>query len=268
MDTESACAQDTSTLTDESRRVARHFRWAIAFVWLATAVCVFHPGYQAIGAHYLGLLGLPLFLMYGTCAAEFALGLRVALGSADRRITTFQVCLIGAFTILLAIAEPRMLAHPFGMLSKNLPLLALIIVACRLEDRGWDSRGEWILRGGMAVIWITEGLFPKILFQVDMEVEIVRQSGLAPCDPAVFLAALGAAQVLSGIAVLILRGKVRQWILAIQFGALVILPLLVAWQMPDLLVHPFGPITKNIPILVGTWTLLTVPGIGGQGEKK
>jgi DoxX-like protein len=258
MEKRSELSEDAGPASGETRRRVRNFKWAIAFVWLATALSVFHPSYRAIGAHYLGLLGVPLFLMYATCAAEFALGLRVAFGRANRWVTILQVSMIGTFTLLLGVAEPALLVDPLGMLSKNLPMLALIIVVYRMENRGWDQRSEQILRGGMAVIWITEGLFPKMLFQKELELDLVRQSGLVPFDAGTFLVALGAAQVLSGLAVLLFTGRVRKWILCVQLSALLVLPLLVVWQYPELLVHPFGPIVKNVPILVGTWAVLKI----------
>jgi DoxX-like family len=36
----------------------------------------------------------------------------------------------------------------------------------------------------------------------------------------------------------------------------VVLPLLVSWQHPLLWFHPFGPMTKNLPILFGTLLVL------------
>ncbi|MEW5743473.1 MAG: DoxX-like family protein [Myxococcota bacterium] len=37
-----------------------------------------------------------------------------------------------------------------------------------------------------------------------------------------------------------------------QVAALVVLPVLVGWQDPTLFVHPFGPLTKNLPVIAGT----------------
>jgi hypothetical protein len=234
----------------------RWFRWAIAFVWLATAISVLHPAYRVIGSEYLGRLGLPVWLMPLACAGELVLGLRIAFGPARTWLTAIQILGIAFFTLILAGVEPLLLAHPYGVLSKNLPMLALIGVAWLLEREGWTQRTERLLRAGMAVIWITEGLFPKILFQQELELVVVRESGLVPFDPGLFLAILGAAQILSGIAVFVIAGRIRTWILGCQFGALFVLPLLVSWQDPTLWVHPFGPMTKNVPILVGTWALL------------
>jgi hypothetical protein len=226
-----------------------------AFVWLATGVAVLHPYYREVGHDYLARLGLPDGLMYVTCAAEVLLGLRVALGRPTTAIALVQAALITGFTVILACLEPALLVHPDGLLTKNLPLLAVIGTAWLLAREGWSRRATWLLRGGMAIIWITEGLFPKILFQAAWEVTLVRGSGLVRGDPAVFLRVMGACEVLSGVAALLLRGRPLRWLLAAQLAALVVLPILVGWQEPHLWVHPFGPLTKNVTILVGTAVL-------------
>ena len=104
----------------------------------------------------------------------------------------------------------------------------------------------------MALIWITEGLFPKLLFQQPMELAVVSNSGLVPMSAPAFLSLLGFAQLASGVLALLLRGKPLLWLLAAQVAALVVLPALVSFQDPMLWFHPFGPMTKNFPIIFGT----------------
>src|SRR5262249_33455540 len=133
-----------------------------------------------------------------------------------------------------------------------------------LRREGWTPRAAWLLRGGMAIIWITEGLFPKVLFQAGWEVVLVRRSGLVPGDAAAFLRLMGACEALSGVAALLLRGRPLRWLLGAQMAALVVLPVLVGWLEPRLWVHPFGPLTKNVPILVGTALLWRHAGRGAR----
>ena len=231
---------------------ARWFRWAIAFVWLSTGILVLHPAYRAIGIDYLERLGLPAWLMVAACAAEILLGFIVALRPASKWITGSQIALIVGFTCILAVCDPWLLASPFGVLTKNIPLMVLIIAAYLLEIHGWSRRTEWLLRTGMAVIWITEGLVPKILFQQSLELEVVGRVNPLPLDASSLLVILGVCQVLSGFAVLALRGRWLSILLGVQLIALVVLPILVSVALPVLLVHPFGPLSKNVPIFTGT----------------
>src|SRR5262245_42135805 len=111
----------------------RWLRWSVAFVWLATGVAVLHPYYRQIGRGYLAPLGLPDAVMVATCAAEVLLGLRVALGKATAGVSALQAVLILGFTSILAWLDPWLLVHPFGVLTKNLPLLAVIGTAWLVE---------------------------------------------------------------------------------------------------------------------------------------
>jgi hypothetical protein len=234
----------------------RWLRWSVAFVWLATGLSVLHPSYRAVGHDYLARLGLPDWVMVATCVAEVLLGLRVALGNAATWLTLLQVAMIVTFSAILAWLDPLLLANPFGMLTKNLPLLAVIGTCWLLEREGWSRRAYWLLRGGVAVIWITEGLFPKILFQQPFEREVVALSGLVRSDPGTFLAVLGAAETVSGVLLLLLHCRPLRLLLVCQLVGLVVLPVLVAWHNPTLWVHPFGPLIKNVPFIVATVVLL------------
>jgi len=227
----------------------------VASLWLLTAVLVLHPAYRAEGLRWLDRLHLPGGLMWVTCGAELVLGLRVGLGRPTAALTALQVALVAGFSLVLAVLDPMLLVHPFGILTKNLPFLAVVGTVLLLEREGWSPRAAGLLRVGMAIIWITEGLLPKLLFQQPMELAVVANSGLVPFDPSLFLRILGIAQLLSGLLALRLRGRLLAALLGCQVAALVLLPLLVSVQDPLLWVHPFGPMTKNIPIIVGTVVL-------------
>ena len=237
----------------EAEAGARALRRAVAVVWLLTAVLVLHPTYRMVGADYLSRLGLSEVWMFLACAFELALGVRVWRGPSNAAVSLVQVSMIAAFTLILAFLEPLLLASPFGVLTKNLPIVAAIGVAYLLEREGWSPRATWWLRLGMAIIWISEGLLPKIFFQQEVELAIVAELGFIPFDPARFLLLLGAAQALSGaLALLMPMGPWLRALLLLQALSLVALPLLVGAVSPELFVHPFGPLTKTIPIVVGT----------------
>jgi hypothetical protein len=239
--------------------VAADVRWlqgAVAFVWLVTGVSVLHPYYQEVGTAYLALLGSPSWLMVATCVGEILLGLRVLLGTPATWVTLLQGTLILGFTVILAWLDPWLLASPYGILAKNGPLLAVIGTTWLLAREGWSRRAVWLLRGGLAFIWIAEGLFSKILLQQQGARDVVAGSGLVPGDPAVFLRWLGAGEVVAGVLLLVLSGRLLGALLFCQLVALVVLPVLVGWQDERLWVHPFGPLLKNVPILAGTAVLL------------
>lgn len=230
-------------------------RAGVAFVWLSTGVLVLHPLYRAIGASYLARLGLPTWLMPATCVLEIGLGLWVAFGRASTLLTLLQISMVSSFTVILAALEPGLLVSPFGMLTKNVPIVAAVATAWWVEREGWSDRALRLLRAGMAFVWLTEGLLPKIAFQQPEELLIASRSGLSFGHPGTLLVVIGLAQAASGVLALLASGRLLRVVLLLQAAALVVLPLVVSWQVPWLWFHPFGPFTKNVPIIFGTLAL-------------
>jgi len=226
-------------------------RVSLAFVWLSTAVHVLHPYYRAIGGHALDELGAPHWLMWAACGFELLLGLFVLLRPPGRAVTALQIALVLFFTLALAVVEPRLLVHPLGVLTKNIPFVAVALGAYLLY-RGSPAAAEHALRLGVASVWITEGVFPKILFQSSWERHFVAAHGSGGVDPGLVLVIVGVLEAASGVLSLLLPKGPRRVLLLLQAAALVLLPAWVIMNEPLLWLHPFGPLQKNVPILVAT----------------
>jgi hypothetical protein len=235
-------------------------RVGIAFPWLATAISVLHPAYREIGAAWLARLGVPDDVMFATCAVELVLAIWILSTRPWWVQSALQLTMLASFTAILAWMEPMLLAHPFGVLTKNVPLAMLILARETHARDGLSERTTWLLRAGVAFIWISEGLFPKIALQQQMELDVVARSGLVTMmSPSDFLWWLGVAQAISGAIVLLLRpGRLLAALLIGQAFALVVLPVLVSLHEPTLWVHPFGPLIKNVPILCATLLLARI----------
>jgi hypothetical protein len=244
------------SLDDRSLRDEALLRRGVAMVWLATGLGVFHPYYRAVGNAYLRPLGLPALVMIATCAVEIGLSLALWLRPTDLRQALVQTAPVLAFTAILGFEQPQLLVHPFGVLSKNLPLLGALWAAYLLQREGWTPRTEQTLRVSMAIVWLTEGLFPKILYVSPLETEVVMALGVSAATAVTLIHVAGALQMASGLGVLLLRGRALAWLLGALLAGLVLLPLLVTRTHPEMWVHPFGPLSKNFPILAGSFVLL------------
>jgi uncharacterized membrane protein YphA (DoxX/SURF4 family) len=245
-------AETVSAAVADSRELSA----AAGFVWLATGLGVLHPYFRAEGRPYLERLGLPDWLMYVACAIEVVLGLRVLLGPARGWLAAVQVVAIAGFTLVLALLEPKLLVSPFGVLSKNGTLVAVILAAWLLEREGWSPLTTWTLRLGLAFIWVWEGLFANFLFQDQAVRDVIAKARLPVGDVGLFLKVAGVGEVLGGLAILVLRGQPLRWLLALQaFGLLVITALVTNYEL-RFWFHPFGPLTKNVPLILGTVILL------------
>jgi hypothetical protein len=112
-------------------------RLSIAFVWLVTGIVSAFVS-SAEGFRLLAQIGItgPLanVALYGTAYFEIALGLATALGWRLRLLGTIQIVLMLGFTAILTWGIPEMWLHPFGPLTKNIPLLVATLVMMALES--------------------------------------------------------------------------------------------------------------------------------------
>lgn len=114
-------------------------RWSIAAVWIMTAIVSF--GLYPVEQSYelLARTGVPPplqpLMLYGAAILDLALGLGILLLSRRRWLWLAQLGLIGFYSIIIAWKLPEFLLHPYGPLTKNLPMLAAIWLLYELEER-------------------------------------------------------------------------------------------------------------------------------------
>jgi len=113
-------------------------RGALALIWLWTAVCsaFLYPvdGSLALLAP-VGLHGTPaLAALYGAAALDFGLGI-ATLWRPGRRLWALQAGLVLVYSVVIAVALPAFLLHPFGPVLKNAAVLALLIMMLSEETR-------------------------------------------------------------------------------------------------------------------------------------
>lgn len=114
-------------------------RGSIAAVWLLTAIVSY--GLYPVEASYelLARTGIPAglqpLMLYGAATFDLLLGLGILFLSRRRWLWLAQLILIGFYTLVIAWKLPEFLLHPYGPLTKNLPMLAAIWLLYELEDR-------------------------------------------------------------------------------------------------------------------------------------
>lgn len=113
-------------------------RWSVAFVWLATAIV--SAGVYPVQDSYqlLERSGVPAnctaLMLYGAVGVDLLLGLGTLLLKRRRWLWLVQLGLIGFYTVFIAFKLPEFLLHPYGPLTKNLPMLAVIWLLYELEE--------------------------------------------------------------------------------------------------------------------------------------
>ena len=106
---------------------------------------------------------------------------------------------------------------------------------------------ERISRIALALVWVYEGIVPKMLFTTEMEVDLVRRSGLYWPTPRAMLFFIGACEVVGGL--WLLSGHGTRAAAALSVALLLVVGTMCAVLEPGILYHPFGGLSKNLGLL-------------------
>lgn len=109
---------------------------AIVWIWTAIASAFIHPLHASLAllapAH---LTGLPaLIALYAASALDFSFGIATVV-APSRRLWGAQAALIVAYSAVIAVTMPGLLAEPFGPVLKNVPILAILLILFSEEEQ-------------------------------------------------------------------------------------------------------------------------------------
>jgi uncharacterized membrane protein YphA (DoxX/SURF4 family) len=126
-----------------------------------------------------------------------------------------------------------------------------------------------IARISLGLVWIYEGLVPKILFlnANSAQLDLVRRSGLFWASPAATLVALGIAQVVMGV--ILIAGWAERTAVALATFGMFLLIVLVASGIPHMLIDPFGALAKDFCLIscaVTVWLLAPITSAGAKAR--
>ena len=114
-----------------------------------------------------------------------------------------------------------------------------------------DSGGKdfvrlyWAMRMGMAIIWIWTAASSWFFFPHAESLAWLQRLGLAGAAEWMFVGACGA-DLLMGFASCLFASR-NLW--RLQFALVLFYSVAIAIFLPEFLVHPFGPISKNLAVL-------------------
>jgi uncharacterized protein YbjT (DUF2867 family) len=110
-----------------------------------------------------------------------------------------------------------------------------------------------LLRLSIAAVWIVTGIISFGIYPVSDSYALLRRVGVNAALAPFMLYGAAAFDLAIGIAILLLRKK---WLWGIQLLLIGFYSVLIAWKLPEFLVHPFGPLLKNLPMLAAIWLML------------
>ncbi len=197
-----------------------------------------YPEWQAAYRRLLGLgpaLRLPVPSGVMSLAARLAGGFRRSLLCRE----TWHMLSRGN------VADP---APAVRLLGRALRDPAAFVTANEAPALRLEALALWrrpLLQGMLAAIWLGTALVSAGLYPVSESLALLARFGLEG-SPAV--TALAGATVLDlGMGVLtLMRPGRRLWLS--QLALVAAYTLLVAWRLPEFLLHPFGPILKNLAV--------------------
>jgi uncharacterized membrane protein YphA (DoxX/SURF4 family) len=116
-----------------------------------------------------------------------------------------------------------------------------------------------IARVALGLVWVNEGLIPKILFVRADEIDLVRRSALVWRTPEWTLLTMGIAQILVGLWLII--GRAERAAVAVATAWMLVLIVLVASGNPWMLTDPYGALAKDLCLVacaVTVWILAPI----------
>lgn len=115
------------------------------------------------------------------------------------------------------------------------------------------ARLDWLLpllRASLAIVWIGSGVVSLGLFPVQESLAMLARVGLS--HPA-FLYGAALLDIALGAAIFAL--KRRKWLWRLQAALIAGYSIVIALWLPELWLHPFGPLLKNLPMLAAIFLL-------------
>jgi uncharacterized protein YbjT (DUF2867 family) len=135
---------------------------------------------------------------------------------------------------------------------------ALMRSPAQQPDR-WHARLYFLqplLRIALGVMWIWTALVSAGLYPIEGSLALLAEVGLSGTLAVIALVSATLLDLLLGLALLLKRHvKAASWL---QITAMATYSLIIAWTLPDYWLHPFGPLIKNIPLIVATLMLIAM----------
>lgn len=105
-----------------------------------------------------------------------------------------------------------------------------------------------LLRWSIAAVWLATAAVSALAWPVDASLQLLARTGVpASLAPALLWSAT-ALDLAVGLATLLWHRWRALWM--VQGALIALYTVIIAWRLPEFWAHPFGPILKNLPMLV------------------
>jgi hypothetical protein len=110
------------------------------------------------------------------------------------------------------------------------------------------ARLAWLLpllRATVALTWLASGIVSLGLYPVADSLQLLARVGLHGAAASVALYGAAVLDILLGAGVYVFRGR---WLWRVQLALILAYTVVLTFAIPELWLHPFGPLVKNIPM--------------------
>ena len=115
-----------------------------------------------------------------------------------------------------------------------------------------------VLRVSIAFVWIMTGIVSFGVYPVEDSYALLARAGVSRTLAPLLLYGAALLDIALGVLVFALRGHARRWLWRAQMALIVGYTIIISWALPEYWLHPYGPVTKNIPLLAMLWLLDTL----------
>ncbi|MEW7848593.1 SDR family oxidoreductase [Massilia aurea] len=110
-----------------------------------------------------------------------------------------------------------------------------------------------VLRYAIAAFWIATAIVAAGLAPIENSLALLARAGVPPELQLPALYGAAGLDLLLGVGTLLLAR--RRWLWLGQLGVVAVCSVAIALLLPEYLLHPFGPVVKNLPLLAALWLL-------------
>ena len=145
--------------------------------------------------------------------------------------------------------NPEQLTLLSGIKPK--PLKDVLDSTPRLQADFWHARLYFLLpllRFSIAFVWIAAGIISAFIYPVEQSYALLEEVGLSGVMLPVILYGASLIDILIGLAMI--RGTRLKLTCLIQLLVIIAYSLIIMIKLPIFWLHPFGPVIKNIPLIM------------------
>ena len=147
---------------------------------------------------------------------------------------------------------------PLARLLQRPPLaIDAFIAGVEAEPLRLQAQLDWLLpllRFSIAAVWVVTGVVSLGLYPVEQSYLLLERVGVTGALAPLMLYGAALLDIALGVATLAL--KRRRWLWWLQIGVIVGYTAIITVKLPEFWLHPYGPLLKNLPMLVAIWLLL------------